>query len=175
MDKLWEKVRKNFIPTSTEQQLKSLQNLLGHFCKSDVVYKTAKLSNGYLNYVEVVRKNVNGSILSNPNPNSNPKPNPNPNERPKRTLLLMHGFGSGLGFFFNNYDDLALHFDRVISVDWLGMGASSRSFNNIQPRLTVYDQMKSLTMSKSDSSEQLSTGAAVDFFVDSLEEMVWNK
>jgi pimeloyl-ACP methyl ester carboxylesterase len=165
MDNLWLKLRKNFIPTSTDQQLKSLQNLLGHFCKSDVVYKTAKLSNGYLNYVEVVKKTVDGSPL------------PSQNERPKRTLLLMHGFGSGLGFFFNNYDDLAVNFDRVISVDWLGMGASSRSFNDVQPRLTVYDQIKTMTTStmNTSSQQQPSTTAAVDFFVDSLEEMVWNR
>jgi pimeloyl-ACP methyl ester carboxylesterase len=163
MEKLWERLRKNFIPTSTDHQLKSLQNLLGHFCKSNIVYKTAKLSNGYLNYVEVVKKNENGTTLSS-----------SQSERPKRTLFLMHGFGSGLGFFFNNYDDLAVNFDRVISVDWLGMGASSRSFNNVQPRLTVYDQIKSLTKStmSSSSQQQLSTAASVDFFVDSLEEMV---
>jgi pimeloyl-ACP methyl ester carboxylesterase len=36
----------------------------------------------------------------------------------------VHGYGLGLAFFFANYDALLPHFNRIIAVDWLGMGAS---------------------------------------------------
>lgn len=48
------------------------------------------------------------------------------NKQSGDTLVLAHGLGSGLGFWFDNYDFLAKHFKRVISVDWLGFGGSSR-------------------------------------------------
>jgi hypothetical protein len=50
-----------------------------------------------------------------------------------------------------NYDRFSSQFNRVISIDWLGMGASSRpSFPSV-PWLSFFDQT-----------------APVDFFVDSL-------
>jgi pimeloyl-ACP methyl ester carboxylesterase len=175
MDKYWEIVRRNVIPTSTSQQLESLKNLLSHFCKSDISFKTAKVSNGSLNYVEVVRRvepREQSTVLN----SSTPTP-----DRHKRTLILMHGFGSGLGFFFNNYDDLSKSFDRVIAVDWLGMGGSSRQSSSSTvsawcgsshpaPRFSVIEQVYNSGMIES-SQKLPSTKAAVDFFVDSLEEM----
>ena len=41
-------------------------------------------------------------------------------------LVLAHGFGAGLGVFMRNYDAFAKRYDRVVGVDWLGMGGSSR-------------------------------------------------
>lgn len=41
------------------------------------------------------------------------------------TLVMVHGYGASQGFFFRNYDTLAKHF-RVIAIDQLGWGASSR-------------------------------------------------
>ena len=114
MERYWEHIRRKLIPTSNEAQLYSLKALLGHFCTNDQIeYKSAKLSNGTLNYIEIVRKPEDfTSRLT--------------GGHQKHTLLLMHGFGSGLGFFFSNYDYFANSFDRVIAVDWLGMGGSSR-------------------------------------------------
>ena len=40
-------------------------------------------------------------------------------------LVLMHGWGAGIGFWIRNIDDLASHF-KVYAVDWLGFGGSSR-------------------------------------------------
>lgn len=54
---------------------------------------------------------------------------------PRRTLVLAHGLGSGLGFFFNNFDALAREFDRVVAFDWMGMGASSRPQCQEAPKL----------------------------------------
>ena len=45
------------------------------------------------------------------------------------TLLLLHGFGSGLGFFAPNIDALLAEptpVRRVVLMDWLGMGGSAR-------------------------------------------------
>nr|GMC50332.1 probable 1-acylglycerol-3-phosphate O-acyltransferase [Ipomoea batatas] len=41
------------------------------------------------------------------------------------TLVMLHGYGASLGFFFRNFDALAKHF-RVIAIDLLGWGGSSR-------------------------------------------------
>ena len=44
----------------------------------------------------------------------------------KAPLVMMHGFGCGLGAFSHNYD--ALHADReLLSFDVLGFGRSSRT------------------------------------------------
>ncbi|KAI9335093.1 Alpha/Beta hydrolase protein [Obelidium mucronatum] len=50
------------------------------------------------------------------------------------TLVLTHGYGSGLGFFYANYDQLARLTDaatgqavQIVAVDWLGCGGSSRA------------------------------------------------
>ena len=170
MEKYWEAVRRNIIPTSTSLQLESLKSLLNHFCQSDITFNSAKVSNGTLNYIEVVKKGTASTDLSKKINHSGID-----SVKPRKTLILMHGFGSGLGFFFNNYDDLTKSFDRVIAVDWLGMGGSSRgvtsSINSTPtPRLTVFEQVWARTMTN--PSQRLpSTAAATDFFVDSLEEM----
>eukprot|EP00246_Nothoceros_aenigmaticus_P012293 TRINITY_DN3763_c0_g1_i3.p1 TRINITY_DN3763_c0_g1~~TRINITY_DN3763_c0_g1_i3.p1 ORF type:complete len:378 (+),score=53.43 TRINITY_DN3763_c0_g1_i3:367-1500(+) len=41
------------------------------------------------------------------------------------TIVLVHGYGASQGFFFRNFDALATHF-RVLAIDQLGWGASSR-------------------------------------------------
>ncbi|KAJ7957831.1 1-acylglycerol-3-phosphate O-acyltransferase [Quillaja saponaria] len=41
------------------------------------------------------------------------------------TLVMVHGYGASQGFFFRNVDALASHF-RVIAIDQLGWGGSSR-------------------------------------------------
>lgn len=44
------------------------------------------------------------------------------------TVILLHGYGSGLGFFFRIIDPLLSsgQVGRVLLVDWLGMGGSDR-------------------------------------------------
>eukprot|EP00897_Mesotaenium_endlicherianum_P004263 jgi/Mesen1/3865/ME000207S02874 len=62
------------------------------------------------------------------------------------TLVMVHGYGAAQGFFFRNLDALAQHF-RVVTVDQLGWGGSSR------PRYLAKN-----------------TAEAEAWFVDSLEE-----
>jgi pimeloyl-ACP methyl ester carboxylesterase len=65
------------------------------------------------------------------------------------TIVLVHGYGASQGFFFRNFDALASKF-RVIAIDQLGWGASSR------PDFTCK-----------------STEETESWFIDSLEE--WRK
>ncbi|KAJ1925973.1 hypothetical protein IWQ60_004207 [Tieghemiomyces parasiticus] len=42
-------------------------------------------------------------------------------------LVMGHGFGTGIGIFFRNYESLAIRSGRrVYGIDWLGMGLSAR-------------------------------------------------
>jgi cardiolipin-specific phospholipase len=42
-------------------------------------------------------------------------------------LVMCHGYGAGLGFFYRNYQNLSQQPGwRIFSIDWLGMGNSSR-------------------------------------------------
>jgi cardiolipin-specific phospholipase len=45
---------------------------------------------------------------------------------PRRVLVLAHGYGAGLGYFYRNYKDLAQPGWRIYAIDWLGMGRSAR-------------------------------------------------
>lgn len=78
------------------------------------------------------------------------------------TIVLAHGFGSGLGFFYQNVDRFLRHpsVKRVVLVDWLGMGGSERPQCHKRPIRAWSD----LTNSWCDS--RYSTSEAVQFFID---------
>lgn len=90
-----------------------------------------------------------------------------------RTVVLCHGLGAALGFFFNNIDSLLRknggHFDRVVAVDWLGFGASSRP-HCAAPRNRWWSDF-SLCKSKFDLAADGASGdAAAHFFLDTFDE-----
>ena len=74
-------------------------------------------------------------------------------------VVLLHGYGAGLGFFFRNLTALARWTERrhapVYALDWLGMGRSARPPFRVKARRT-------------DISGRVAE--AESFFVDSLEE-----
>lgn len=75
--------------------------------------------------------------------------------------VLAHGFGSGLGFFYNNVDRILESgmFSRVVLFDWLGMGGSQRPPCR-RPKLGgLCDSM-------------FTTEQAVDFFIDPLDDLM---
>ncbi|KAJ3372994.1 hypothetical protein HDU91_001676 [Kappamyces sp. JEL0680] len=74
----------------------------------------------------------------------------------RKNLVIAHGFGAGLGFFYKNYQALSmLKGYQTYAIDWLGMGNSSRpAFPKKHYRMTDQDIV--------DEAE--------DFFVESLEE-----
>ncbi|KAJ3183660.1 hypothetical protein HDU85_002089 [Gaertneriomyces sp. JEL0708] len=76
----------------------------------------------------------------------------------KDVLVMCHGYGAGLGFFYRNYAGLSQslsHDYRIYALDWLGMANSSRpSFPRI-PR---------------NASDKDIVDTAEEFFVSSLEK-----
>ncbi|OLY78830.1 putative cardiolipin-specific deacylase, mitochondrial [Smittium mucronatum] len=79
----------------------------------------------------------------------------NPNNVQKNTLVMTHGFGTALGFFFKNYKDLSeIKGIDLYSIDWLGMGLSSRPDFVIDKNLSTEERV----------------AKAEEFFVESLEQ-----
>jgi pimeloyl-ACP methyl ester carboxylesterase len=68
--------------------------------------------------------------------------------------------------FFANYDALASKFDRVIAVDWLGMGGSSRPSCYNSPRMPIFGNWLGF--------QPMDPTKATNFFIDSLEVFVVN-
>lgn len=79
------------------------------------------------------------------------------NETVQDTLVVLHGYGAGLGFFYKNFEPLSrLPGWKLYALDMLGMGNSSR------PAFRVHAK---------DPKEKIAE--AESWFVDSLEE--WRK
>ena len=75
-----------------------------------------------------------------------------------KTIVLAHGFGAGLGFFYKNYQALSSMIQKgynIYSIDWLGMGMSSRP--KFPRKRYLMDQVQMIQ-------------EAEDFFIDSFEE-----
>ncbi|KAI8921780.1 Alpha/Beta hydrolase protein [Entophlyctis helioformis] len=89
----------------------------------------------------------------------NGQSNSQPNDQPIRNLVIAHGYGAGLGFFYKNFAAISrVPGYRVFAIDWLGMANSSRPpFPHKSRRQTDEEIVE--------TSER--------FFVDSLEE--WRK
>lgn len=78
-------------------------------------------------------------------------------EQVDQNLVIVHGYGAGLGFFYKNFDALSRPKGwRLYALDMLGMGRSSR------PPFKMHSKTR---------EEQIHE--AEDWFVDSLEE--WRK
>lgn len=62
------------------------------------------------------------------------------NGRPYRDVVLLHGFGAGLGFFASNFAiarKTSTQQIRLHAVDWLGMGLSSRPAFQVPKSLNI--------------------------------------
>lgn len=71
-----------------------------------------------------------------------------------QNLVMLHGYGAGLGFFYKNFEGLSrVPGWRIYALDLLGMGRSSRPPFKVHSK----DRQKSIT-------------EAEDWFVDALEE-----
>ena len=76
------------------------------------------------------------------------------NEECDQNLVMLHGYGAGLGFFYKNFESLSrVPGWRVYALDLLGMGRSSRP----PFRIRAKDRQASIT-------------EAEDWFIDALEE-----
>ena len=146
-----------WIPSSDALLAQSQRALLDHFVTTALSHHQAVLPNsGYvINYVDTHGEQ---------HPTHAPKAKLSSRKlptlpKPDKTIVLMHGFGSGVGFFFNNIEGLSRGGNRVIAADWLGMGGSSRPRCGAAPRMPLIS-----------SCTPFSTEQAVRFFVDHLEE-----
>ena len=139
-------LRRLWLPTSEKQLLASQDALLRHFVSRKLTNRRIVLpaSGLTINAVDTM-------------PGSSPASG-------ARTLVVGHGLGSGLGFFFNNIDAFAEHFDRVVAFDWLGFGGSSRPMCNAAPRR----RSRALTSFCASDGDFESASAAAAFFVDSF-------
>jgi pimeloyl-ACP methyl ester carboxylesterase len=83
------------------------------------------------------------------------------------TVVLLHGYGSGLGFFFRNIDPLidSGKVGRVLLVDWLGMGGSDRPHCR-RPIRGLSDCTTAWCHSRFNPSQ------AVGFFLDPLDRLL---
>lgn len=75
----------------------------------------------------------------------------------ERAIVVCHGYGAGLAFFFRNYLSLSqIPNSKIYAIDWLGMGGSSRPDFKFKhtPKTSVKDVVR----------------ASEDFFIEGLEE-----
>ncbi|KAM0484245.1 hypothetical protein ACHAPX_001664 [Trichoderma viride] len=78
-------------------------------------------------------------------------------EDPEETLVMVHGYGAGLGFFYKNFEPLSrIPGLKLYALDMLGMGNSSR------PPFKIHSKDKEGKVIE-----------AENFFIDALEE--WRK
>lgn len=91
------------------------------------------------------------------------------------TVVLSHGFGSGLGFFYRNIADLLASgkVGRVIGVDWLGMGGSTRVSCRESPIRSFLSY--STTSSMSFCNSKFTTDDAIDFFLNPLHNFLQDR
>lgn len=144
-------LRCNTVDSPILKSFVAQKKLLEQFCHADIHSDRIVLPSGTLNYIEVWNKAYK------------------PGTKEPSTLLLTHGYGSGLGFYFKNIDQLSSIYDRVIAIDWLGMGSSDRASNVKNPIMWSSGNMR--RRSKCSSwCNPMTTVRAVDFFIDSLEE-----
>ncbi|KAF9418780.1 hypothetical protein BGZ94_009598 [Podila epigama] len=73
-------------------------------------------------------------------------------------IVICHGYGAGLGFFYRNYHSLSqIPNAKIYAIDWLGMGGSSRP------------EFKFKHSAKTPVNEVVKQ--AEDFFISALEEL----
>lgn len=92
------------------------------------------------------------------------------------TVVLAHGFGSGLVFFYRNIDRLlnSGKVSRVVCVDWLGMGGSDRPPCWQSPIRSLFanHQPYPSTWGFSLCNSKFSPSRAIDFFLDPFDRML---
>jgi len=97
-----------FWPTNDKRLFKSQDTLLG-YAGVGVRQFQVDIGNGnHINTVEIISEGKR-------------------DEENETVLVVGHGFGAGLGFFFKNFQGIVKDTNiRIVAFDWLGMGGSSR-------------------------------------------------
>lgn len=103
------------------------------------------------------------------------------------TLVIMHGYGAGLGFFYKNFDGLSAGLKNwnIYALDWLGYGLSARpkfhtktadlskTANGPSSSSSCHSGSSTPSTPLSDSNPVLAVKETEDWFVESLE--AWRK
>jgi len=143
-----------YVPTSQVLLLSAQTRLLQHFCGGAVLIESRR-SKGGINYVVVTSKSAKAKAAQ---------------SEAEKTLLLVHGFGSGLGFFFANYSYLAATYSQVVAIDLLGMGGSDRVDLSKAPRITTPQLLYRFFTGNHAKVDAEVVPRAINFFVDSMED-----
>ena len=159
LHELTRKAQALYVPTSQVLLLSAQQRLLQHFCGRAVDIESRRSAGG-LNYIVV-------TAAAAPAASSTPTPTPTASGK---TLLLVHGFGSGLGFFFSNYAALASSYDRVVAVDLLGMGGSDRVDLSLAPRISTPQLVYQFFTGNHARVDAEAVPRSMSFFTESLEK-----
>ena len=175
LNEYMQRLRGFLIPTSQNLLLTAQMKLLKQLVSKphpalNIEYK---MSRDGMNYVVFTNKDFKEEEAS--------EDIETPREAP-RTLVLCHGYGAGLGFFFNNYSRFLTSgpgssrssYDRVVAVDWLGMGASKRPSTSHPntPRLSISNIIYSAYTGNSSSADEEVIPKSINFFVDSLHSLL---
>ena len=93
-------LRSFYIPTSPTLLLETQKDMFKKFVRQPVEHKRFVLPSGdYLNYIEMLGSQTSAGGIAAASRN-HPGAIPDPPQPKKPTLILMHGYGSGLGMFF---------------------------------------------------------------------------
>lgn len=88
-----------------------------------------------------------------------------------KTLVMMHGYGAGLGFFYKNFDGLSQGLPgwNIYALDWLGYGLSARPKFKIET--SDLSKTEDMALESTNSTLKINKVAkeTEDWFVDSLE------
>ncbi|XP_064835149.1 1-acylglycerol-3-phosphate O-acyltransferase ABHD5-like [Oncorhynchus masou masou] len=125
----------SWCPTSLSQ-LKDAEDKMLKAVKTPFSRLDVPISNG--NYVWTIAFNAKGYPSLPPQPQSKPQthpPSPQPSlqRRPRPPLVLLHGFGGGVGLWAQNLDSLCGS-GAVYALDLLGFGRSSRPLFSVDPQ-----------------------------------------
>ncbi|KAI9197373.1 Alpha/Beta hydrolase protein [Polychytrium aggregatum] len=148
-----------FLPQTTRAALaiEAEKNLLRH---GSIYTQTTEMEVEH-KQVQINESDYINTLIMRPKAKVSPGPGSGPDSTlppgPKRVLVMAHGYGAGLGFFYRNYAALkVLQGWEIYSIDWLGMANSSRA-----RQLPRIDRNQSVLEA---------TQQTEDYFVESLEE-----
>lgn len=149
------RLRQSFIPTSDALLKVAQQNLLKTDLQNDFSIAPHISTTDGLNVVVIEKIRIEEKSKS--------------EAVRRKTLVLMHGYGSGLGFFYKNYAKLLGTYDRIVAVDWPGMGGSKRDTGALDnSRIPLTSLAYTAFTGNRTSIDEVIVPRTISYFTDSL-------